>query len=104
MRGLIYPLTGLFVLAVLMGVLYVAVLLAGGWHERRAVRNARWEQYSEVQDDGLIEVGIRRVARWGNHERILKTVTPVKVRDDERMEAEVQAEMRAASYNASRLT
>lgn len=104
MRGLIYPLTGLLVLAVFMGICYVAVFLAGAWHERRAIRNARWEQYSEVLDDGLIEVGVRRVARWGRHERILKRVTPVKVRDDERSEAEFQAEMRAASYNASRLT
>lgn len=107
MKGAIYPLTGLLVIAVIVVTAWAVTTLVQRRREARAVRAARWEPYTDIKGAGIAEVGIRLVARWGHHEKTIRydrKVEEVTIDGDndlmQRIEAESRALMRAEAYNS----
>lgn len=104
-KSLLYPVLAVLVVIVLVCVIGVIVEVVASRRKRRAVRSARWESYARPAGDGSVQVGVRLVARWGRHEKILRSERMTRVRVDdwlgtELVEARSDADMRAASYNA----
>lgn len=54
-----------------------------------AIRNARWEEYADPAKGGLVQIGVRQVARWDNQEMILMDdyVASVDPKDTDRRTA-----------------
>lgn len=107
MKGAIYVLLPILAILVTVGFGSLIILRAEGYREASAYRNARWESYSSVQGGGFAEVGVRLVARWGRHEKTLKSEEMVRVRVDDLSstalaEAQNEADLRASSYNLLR--
>lgn len=72
MKGLIYPLVALIGLGLIIATLAALVIQLGNIRRRRAIKTARWESYLDLLHGGTVEIGIRQVARWGNHQEILQ--------------------------------
>lgn len=103
MKGLIYPFTGLALIAIVAFTVWMVTTSIQGAREIRAISRARWEPYTDIKGAGLAEVGIRLMARWGDHEKTIRhdpKVEEVNVENlMERIEAEGRALMRAEAYN-----
>lgn len=104
MRGLIYPLIVMVPILIMLGLAWWAVRVVRHDRKRRAIRDARWESYTQIEGNGRAAIGAHRIARWGNgRELILKVdeVGTVHTNNSAAMlEAQAEAEMRVCSYNA----
>lgn len=73
----------------------------------RAISRAQWESYADPQGEGVVEVGVRLVARWGRHEKIIRYEAMNRVQVDDLSstdlaEAQYEANRRAGTYNSLR--
>lgn len=103
MKGLIYPLTALAVLAILVFIVSYFVVATAKYREAAAIRNAQWKPYTTVVGDGTIEVGVEHVAHWGEHVKVLKREKVALVKSTDMggmLDAQGVAEMRAGTYNS----
>jgi hypothetical protein len=106
-KVLLYPLLVLVLLAVIVPTCVCLIAMVKAWREARAVREARWEVYTQDIGGGKDEVGIQLVARWGRHQRVLhRNDHPFEVPagDTEALlQAQFDAETQATTNNSLRV-
>lgn len=102
-RVLFYPLVALFVAGTISATVALIVVTIARARANDARRRARWEISTEIRNDDLAIIGVRLVARWGNHREILKTSPDTEQIPAENLieilEAQGRARARADAYN-----
>jgi hypothetical protein len=103
-KGLIYPLMAIAAVVILAFITAAVATAINDRRKRRAIWHARWEPHVEITGDGLAEISVRLIARWGRHSKTLRCDEKTELVDVEdiiaRIEAYTRAETRAENYNA----
>jgi hypothetical protein len=92
----------LIVALIAVAVTAVAAHPVNDRRKQRAIETSRWEMYTKVKGDGIVEVGVALVARWGRQETVLKTEDMRSVQVDDQLGIDVaktEAWDRADAYN-----
>jgi hypothetical protein len=102
-KGLIYPLLAIAAVMSLVLITAWVVVVIKDARKARAIRLARWEPHVEITGDGLAEIGVYLIARWGRHNKVLRKDAHTELVDVAdiiaRIEAYTRAETRAENYN-----
>lgn len=103
MKGLIYPLLAIAAVTILTLVTAAMAVAINNARKAHAIHHAKWEPHVEITGDGLAEIGVRLVARWGHHDETLRRDKKPELVDVSdiiaRIEAYTRAETRAENYN-----
>lgn len=103
MKGLIYPLAGIAAVVICVCITAAVLTAISDARKARAIHHAKWEPFVDIKGDGKAEIGVRQIARWGRHSKVLHTDKRTEAVDVDdvfaRVSAYTEAQTRAESYN-----